>query len=462
MTLRADELAALCREASTALVGLPVHKVVQPDDETVLLQLRGRWLLLSCGARTGRLHLVSEKAAGTGEAAPAFCMLLRKHLMNARLESIEAVEGERACELTFLTTDDTPRLRLFLFGTAGQLQLVARDDSEPRVLASVGPARRVHETLPPPHPSGAAHQAVRFSTSVEAEAFYGHLAHEADVEGARHALLRRLNEEARKLVRLEGHLLKDRVRADDAAERQRHADLILAHLHEIPRGVDRITLPNDFTDGSPIEIALDPAKSARVNADRMYHEHRRLHRARSATETKLADVQARLAVIAVQRVAIESQPDEALLASARTLEEQQQQRTKTAEEAATLPYKTFVSAMGVPIYVGRGAKKNDELTFRVARGNDLWLHTRDVPGAHVIVPLPSGRSVDPETLVDAATLAVYHSSVRDEAQADVGYALRKHLRKPKGAAPGAVMVSNQKTLRVRMEPARLQRLLGRT
>ncbi len=461
MTLRADELAALCRESAAALVGLPVHKVVQPDQETVLLQLRGRWLLLCCGARTGRLHLVSEKAAGTGEAAPAFCMLLRKHLMNARLESIEAVEGERACELTFLTAEDTPRLRLFLFGTAGQLQLVATDGREPRVLASVGPARRVHEALPPPHPSAAAHRASRFSTSVEAEAFYGDLRHEDEVESAKHGLLRRLTEEARKLDRLVEHLRNDRIRADRAAERQRHADLILAHLHEIPRGVDRVTLPDDFTDGSPLEIALDPAKSARANADRMYHEHRRLHRARGAIETKLADAEARLAVIAAQRIALEQETDEALLAAARTLEDQRQRRTKTAEEAATLPYKTFVSATGMPIYVGRGAKKNDELTFRVARGNDLWLHTRDVPGAHVIVPLPSGRNVDPETLVDAATLAVYHSSVRDEAQADVGYALRKHLRKPKGAAPGAVLVSNQKTLRVRMEPLRLRRLLGR-
>ena len=75
---------------------------------------------------------------------------------------------------------------------------------------------------------------------------------------------------------------------------------------------------------------------------------------------------------------------------------------------------------GVPIYVGRGADKNDELTWKIARGNDLWLHTRDVPGAHVVVPLDRGaggaaRAVDAETLVDAATLAAHHSDARDEA-----------------------------------------------
>src|SRR4029453_11481600 len=112
-----------------------------------------------------------------------------------------------------------------------------------------------------------------------------------------------------------------------------------------------------------------------------------------------------------------------------------------------------------PIYVGRGANKNDELTWKIARGNDLWLHARDVPGAHVVVPLERGRSADPDTLVDAATLAAHHSNARDEAQVDVGYALRKHLRKPRGAGPGVVLVAQQKTIRVRMEQARLERLL---
>ena len=461
MTLRASELQLLCLEIEQTLGGLPVHKVVQPDEDTVLIQLRGRWLVLSASAKAGRIHLLSDKPAGSGESAPAFCMLLRKHLVNARLGSVRAVEGERACELELVTATDTPRLRLFLFGAAAQLQIVAQpeDGDEPRVLDTIGPARKVHASLPAPHPAAAAIQELRYRTSAEVEAAYGEQLHRTAVEAARRKLARKLTDETKRLVRLRDHLLADVQREARAAARHQHADLILAHLHEIPRGADKVELPDDFSDGSLVEISLDPARSARANAERMYHEHRRLQRAQASIAEKLAATLASLERLQEQHAALLSETDEAVLAIARPLEAEALQRADRLKTAANLPYKTFRSLSGMPIFVGRGAKKNDELTFRVARGNDLWLHTRDVPGAHVIVPLAGSRDVDAETLVDAATLAAYHSSVRDEAQVDVGYALRKHLRKPKGAAPGAVMVSNQKTVRVRMEPTRLRRLL---
>jgi predicted ribosome quality control (RQC) complex YloA/Tae2 family protein len=109
--------------------------------------------------------------------------------------------------------------------------------------------------------------------------------------------------------------------------------------------------------------------------------------------------------------------------------------------------------------VGRGADRNDELTFQVARGNDLWLHARDVPGAHVVVPL-AGRPIDEETLVDAALLAAHHSNARGEPQVDVSYTLRKQVRKPPRTRPGLVTLSGAKTLRVRVDPERLARLLA--
>jgi predicted ribosome quality control (RQC) complex YloA/Tae2 family protein len=465
MTLRAAELAAVCREIEGALVGLPVHKVVQPDDETILLQLRGRWLLLCVSARGGRLHLAfqaGDRPSGSGEAAPAFCMLLRKHLVGSRLVSVEPVEGERACELVLASADDHPRLRLFLFGPAAQLQLLARgEDGEPRVLGAIGPARRVYEALPAPHPTGADRQIPRFpddAPSIAIETAYRTEGHDQAVAAARRSIAQRLDAELRKQTRLVAALERDRDRAIGSEARRRHADLILAHLGEIPRGAAQVRLPDDHGDGSPIDIALDPARSARENAERLYKEHKRLQRARATVSRRLAEAVQRVAELEAERARLEGLSDDAILAQARP-EPTPARRAREAREGRALPYRRYTSASGQPIYVGRGAAKNDELTFRVARGNDLWLHTRDVPGAHVVVPLSAGRSADADTLVDAATLAAYHSNAREEGQVDVGYALRKHLRKPKGAAPGTVLVAQQKTIRVRMEPARIERLL---
>jgi predicted ribosome quality control (RQC) complex YloA/Tae2 family protein len=124
------------------------------------------------------------------------------------------------------------------------------------------------------------------------------------------------------------------------------------------------------------------------------------------------------------------------------------------------PYRTFRSLAGIPILVGRGAAENDALTVRVARGNDLWLHVRGVSGAHVVVRLDRGKVPDQETLLDAAHLAAHFSDARGAAQVEVAWTRAKHVRKPRGAAPGAVSYSQERVVLLRLEAARIERLLG--
>ena len=414
-----------------------MQKVVQPDDATVMLSLRGGWLLLSADARAGRMHLV-DKPPGTGEAAPPFCMLLRKELIGLPLTKVRTVAGERAIELVFAYEDHVRALRLFLYGASAQLQLVA----DGRVLGVIGPGRRHVAELPPPRAVDASR---RFPSENPSQAI---AAHYADVAGqaARAQAEAQRRAAAKKLERLIAALTKDRDRARAAIDKRKWADLLLAHLADVPKGAASVTLPDDFADGAPLAIALDPSLSARANAARLYKEHKRLSRALAGIDQRLADAGARLEKLARGDFVPESR---ALRPSAK----------KRARAERPPPYREFRSSTGVAILVGRGADRNDELTFKVGRGSDLWLHTRDVPGSHVIVPL-SGKPVDGETLIDAATLAAHHSNARGEAQVDVVYTARKLVRKPPKSAPGTVTHSGGKTVRVRLEPERLARLLA--
>jgi predicted ribosome quality control (RQC) complex YloA/Tae2 family protein len=286
---------------------------------------------------------------------------------------------------------------------------------------------------------------VRFRDSREAAAFYSaeearlrQQAEETQAEAARAAA-------KKKLRRLEEGLSRDLLRARAAGDKRKLADLLLAHLHEVPRGASSVTLPDDF-DGGEITIPLLPHKSANENAQRLYTEHKRLTRAAAGIEERLRQTREKLA-----------QLDSGALVPAP--KRPRKSSPKARKDERPPPYRQFTSGRGIPILVGRGSDRNDELTFQWARGNDLWLHARDVPGAHVVVPL-AGRPVDEETLVDAATLAAHHSNARTEPQVDVSYTLRKHVRKPPRARPGLVTLAEAKTLRVRMEPVRLQRLLA--
>jgi predicted ribosome quality control (RQC) complex YloA/Tae2 family protein len=119
----------------------------------------------------------------------------------------------------------------------------------------------------------------------------------------------------------------------------------------------------------------------------------------------------------------------------------------------------FVSADGLEILVGGDARENDHLTFRIARGSDLWLHAREAAGAHVVVRLPRGKSAPLETLLDAASLAAHFSRMRDAEKVDVLYVEAKLVRKTRGAPAGLVLVAGGKTIRVARDAARRERLL---
>jgi predicted ribosome quality control (RQC) complex YloA/Tae2 family protein len=107
-----------------------------------------------------------------------------------------------------------------------------------------------------------------------------------------------------------------------------------------------------------------------------------------------------------------------------------------------------LSSDGFEILVGRAARDNDHLTFKVARPNDLWLHAADYPGSHVIVRNATRREIPHGTIVEAAQLAAYFSQASKDPKVDVHYTERKFLAKPKGAAPGLVRLSRFKNLTV--------------
>ena len=136
--------------------------------------------------------------------------------------------------------------------------------------------------------------------------------------------------------------------------------------------------------------------------------------------------------------------------------------------APRLPYRTFEGVKGTEIRVGRTARDNDALSLKLCNGNDLWLHTADAPGSHVVLRTSvnargkgKGKSpeADPEELLDAAHLAVHFSPLRGAEKADVHVCPCKQVHKPKGAKPGLVTLSGGRTLQVRLEPERLDRLL---
>ncbi|MEO5731892.1 MAG: NFACT RNA binding domain-containing protein [Byssovorax sp.] len=122
-------------------------------------------------------------------------------------------------------------------------------------------------------------------------------------------------------------------------------------------------------------------------------------------------------------------------------------------------YRIFRGESGAKILAGKGAAGNDALTLHVARPHDLWLHAKGRTGAHVIVQLEKSQTCPGELLVEAAHVAAHFSEGREEGVIEIQHTPRRYLRKPKGAAPGLVIVEREKVLVLRVDPEITARLL---
>jgi hypothetical protein len=273
-------------------------------------------------------------------------------------------------------------------------------------------------------------------------------------------VLARADDVLKRLRRRERALRRELASAPDPAPVRVLGDLLLARFGEVPVGADRAVLQG--FDGEPVEVALDPALPVHENARRYYDRAGRAERAREELPARIA------------RVTSEADELASLLAAVRTGDagvEALEERVGGAEEnasagrgrgrgdtGASLPYRRFRSSGGLEIRVGRGARKNDDLTFRHSSPDDVWMHVREAPGAHVI--LRWGRDGNPPArdLHEAAVLAALHSDARHAGVVPVDWTLRKHVRKPRKAPPGAVVPQQVRTLFVEPDPKVRERL----
>ncbi len=233
--------------------------------------------------------------------------------------------------------------------------------------------------------------------------------------------------------------------ADDARRLRGEADLLLAHAGRVPAGASEVTLP--AFEGGEASLTLDPRLDAAANARVRYDRAKRREARAARARRQAADLQRALDEARARLATVETLSDDELRHAAERIE---RERGRVAE-APTLPGVRFRDQRGFEVVVGRNARDNEAVTFRVARSRDVWLHAQGYRGAHVVIR-SEGREVPFDTVLFAARLAAGFSEAKAEQRVAVDYTPRKHVWRVKGGAPGAVHFSQHRTVVVR--PAR--------
>lgn len=225
-------------------------------------------------------------------------------------------------------------------------------------------------------------------------------------------------------------------------------NLILARISELRRGLATATLL-DF-EGRSIDVPLDPRLEPHENADRYFREAGKATRAREKLPIRIRTLEGELA--ALQKLRNELEAGTATLEDVPQWAEKEKERDQN-DPRDPLPYRRYATDGGLEVRVGRGAGFNDDLTFRHSRPDDIWLHARDVAGAHVILRWTGTDNPPRRDLEQAASLAALHSKSRHSGTVPVDWTRRKYVRKPRGAAPGSVVPDRVKTVFVSPDQA---------
>ncbi len=232
---------------------------------------------------------------------------------------------------------------------------------------------------------------------------------------------------------------------DDAAGRDRlraAGDALHTHAGEVPPGAAAFVPPTQ----PDLIIELDPELDAKANAQAYFARYRKASDALPHLERRLATLAARLT--SLEELAFETERGDAATLDdiAAALDELDGKRAP-ARPARGKPRAIlrFEQPSGARIYVGRSPRENVEVTFRIARPDDLWFHARNIPGSHVVLQAPDGGDAADADLDFAANLAATHSRARSAPRVDIDYTERKHVRKARDGAPGLVWYTDART-----------------
>lgn len=479
MTLNSSEIMQVLHEISPVLRRGWFQKIHQPTARTLLLEVRvpGRThrLLISCEPETTRLHIASRSPLNP-PTPPPFCQFMRAHFQGARIDDIHQVANDRIVEIQITGKEGSRTILCELTGKKANILVL---DAERRVLRDLAGQRAlVGQLYAPPtaREIGQERAAARFSgiadslfpISAEIEAFYQHQDAAREVAQAKDLRIRSLKKALKKQVRLLEAWRNDLSRATAYRDYARYGELIKANLGAIAKGSDLIEMTDYFDDGLPtITIPLDPMKSAQGNMDDYFRKHRKYLTAERELRPRIERAEQDVCRIRHELKDIEQGiwiapaiPSSPL--NARTIARSTRDKNQSTGAQRRGPFRRFTSTDGLPIFVGRNARENDELTFGLAKSDDLWLHARGTPGSHVVVRLGKGTDPPPETLLDAATLALLYSDLKKSGKGEVIYTRRKWVKKAKGQAPGAVVVTQEKSIFVSLDRRRLDQLKARS
>jgi len=448
-------------ELRIALLGRYVGKVYQltPVSFAIDFGLRGEFLYVSVDPASPRLYLIRRRTKDLEKQSitlNVFGQMLRSKLGGAYLVSIAKDPQDRIVRLTFRLDDHFWKLVIQLTGRTADVFLLDELNRNIAILREQAQTR-IHEFYqPPPRPlkeSPATLQIAPGPPSAQLDQHFAALDAAKAFDSKAKALRSKLTKAIRQQRTLSKNLQNDLAGHGDPEEHKKIGDLLLANIATAVRDGNKVTVTDYYTEGAPaLKIEIDENNSLQDEAGFRFRQYTKAKRAAeeiaerlNKIEQETVNLEGRLRQL---DAIIQSRDETALESFEKPAPAPRATQKKSTKLEKISGVRRYLSTDGYEILVGRAARDNDNLTFRVAQPNDLWMHAGDYPGSHVVVRNPTRKEIPQRTIIEAAQLAGRFSQASDDAKVVIHYTERKFLSKPKGAAPGLVRLSRFRSITV--------------
>ena len=459
--MNTEQIQAVVEELRTTLTGRFFGKIFQltPLSFAFDFGLRGEFLYVSVEPASPRLYLIRRKTRDLEKQSAAlgvFGQAMRATLSGASVTTIAKDPLDRIVRFTFHSDGVFRRLVVQLTGRTADLFLLDELNRITAVLREPGKSRLGEVYVPPARPLREQSEAFALDAgppSAQIDAHFSLVDAAKAFDSRAKALRSKLTGTIRRQRTLKANLEEDLLRHGDPEEHKRTGDLLLANIATARRAGNKVQLTDYYAEGAPlIEIEVDGNRSLQEEAAARFRQYTKAkHAAEEITERvkqidrEISAVERRLRDL--DRI-IEARDETALATFEKPAPAPKAAPKKTAKQEKIPGVRRYLSTDGYEILVGRAARDNDHLTFRVAQPNDLWMHAGDYPGSHVVVRNPTRKEIPHRTIIEAAQLAGRFSQASEDAKVVIHYTERKFLSKPKGAAPGLVRMSRFRSITV--------------
>ena len=449
----------VAEELRTILSGRFFGKIFQltPHSFAFDFGLRGEFLFVSVDPASPRLYLIRRRIRDLEKQSmplTAFGQLMRSKLSGASLVNISKDPLDRIVRLTF-RSDDGAIFRRLVFQLTGRTADIFVLDELNRIMAVLREQgqSRMHELYhPPPRPLKEPREDLNSDVD-QLDAYFSSLDAAKALDSRAKGMRSRLTKTIRQQRTLKEHLHEDLARHGDPEAHKKIGDLLLANIGTGVRDGNKVRITDYYTEDAPvIEIEIDENRSLQDEAAARFRQYTKAKHAAEEIAERLQQINRETAALE-QRLQqldeiIELRDEAALDGFEKPAPAPKVPAKKTSKPEKIAGVRRYLSTDGYEILVGRAARDNDNLTFRVAQPNDLWMHTGDYPGSHVVVRNPTRKEIPQRTIIEAAQLAGHFSQAREDSKVVVHYTERKFLSKPKGAAPGLVRLSRFRSITV--------------